>query len=112
MLLSVLSANLENPAGRRLARAQLHAIGQSGRDFLSLIHSPEQSTITLTSSEANIPLTFRNDTDKIVPIHIALTSDKLRVPRRHRPRRHARTREEPDGADRGRDPELGHLSRC
>jgi hypothetical protein len=80
MLLSALSANLENPAGRRLARAQLHAIGQSGRDFLSLIHSPEQSTITLTSSEANIPLTFRNDTDQKVPIHIALTSDKLLFP--------------------------------
>ena len=57
-----------------------HAIGQSGRDFLSLIHSPEQSTITLTSSEAKIPLTFRNDTDKRVPIHIALTSDKLLFP--------------------------------
>ena len=66
-LLSVLSANLENPAGRRFAREQLHAIGQSGRDFLSLIHSPEQSTITLTSSEAKIPLTFRNDTDKSGP---------------------------------------------
>jgi hypothetical protein len=79
-LLSVLSANLENPAGRRLARAQLRAIGRSGRDFLSLIHSPAQSTITLTSSEANIPLTFRNDADKSVPIHIALTSDKLVFP--------------------------------
>ena len=80
MLLSVLSVSLENQAGRRLARAQLHAIGQSARDFLSLIHSPERSTITLTSSEANIPLTFRNDTDKKVPIHIALTSDKLVFP--------------------------------
>jgi hypothetical protein len=79
-LLSVLSADLENPAGRRAAREQLHAIGQSGRDFLSLIHSPEQSTITLTSSEAKIPLTFRNDTDKQVPIHIALASDKLLFP--------------------------------
>ena len=80
MLLSVLSANLENPAGRHLARTQFDTIPQSGRDFLSLIHSPERSTITLTSSEANIPLTFRNDTDKIVPIHIALTSDKLVFP--------------------------------
>jgi Family of unknown function (DUF6049) len=79
-LLSVLSANLENPAGRRLARDQLHAIGQSGRDFLSLIHAPEQSTITLTSSEAKIPLTFRNDADQRVPIHIALASDKLVFP--------------------------------
>jgi hypothetical protein len=79
-LLSVLSADLQNRAGRRYAREQLHAIGQSGRDFLSLIHSPEQSTITLTSSEAKIPLTFRNDTDKQVPIHIALASDKLLFP--------------------------------
>jgi hypothetical protein len=79
-LLTVLSFDLQNPAGRRFAREQLHAIGQSARDFLSLIHSPEQQTITLTSSEARIPLTFRNDTDQRVPIHITLTSDKLLFP--------------------------------
>ena len=62
------------------------------------------------SSEAKIPLTFRNDTDKKVPIHIALTSDKLVFPDGTDRDVHPRTREEPDGARRGRDPELGQLS--
>ena len=91
-LLSVLSANLQNPAGRRFARGQLHAIGQSGRDFLSLIHSPEQSTITLTSSEAKIPLTFRNDTDQSGPDPHRARERQAPVPRRHRSRRHSSNR--------------------
>ncbi|MEX1007035.1 MAG: DUF6049 family protein [Acidimicrobiia bacterium] len=81
MLLSSLSANLEKPAGRRRARDRLHAIGQSGRDFLSLIRIPPgQSTVTLTASKAQIPLTFRNDADREVPIHLSLASDKLLFP--------------------------------
>ncbi len=80
-MLSSLSANLETPAGRRRARDQLHAIGQSGRDFLSLIRVPPgRSTVTLTASTAQIPLTFRNDADREVPIHLSLASDKLVFP--------------------------------
>ena len=81
MLFSSLSTNLETPAGRGWARDQLHAIGQSGRDFLSLIRIPPgQSTVTLTASKAQIPLTFRNDADRPVDVHVALASDKLLFP--------------------------------
>jgi hypothetical protein len=80
VLLSTPSANFESRAGRRRARDQLHAIGQSGRDFLSLIRTPGRSTVTLTASKAQIPFTFRNDADQPVKIHLSLASDKLLFP--------------------------------
>jgi hypothetical protein len=80
VLLSSLSADFESRAGRRHARDQLHAIGQSGRDFLALIRTPLRSTVTLTASKAQIPLTFRNDADRVVRIHLSLASDKLLFP--------------------------------
>jgi hypothetical protein len=80
VLLSSLADSYEGRAGRRRARDQLHAIGQSGRDFLLLIRTPGRSTVTLTASSAQIPLTFRNDADREVPIHLSLASDKLLFP--------------------------------
>jgi hypothetical protein len=80
VLLSVVSANYQNQAGRREALDQLHAIGQSTRGFLALIRVPDQSTVTLTSSRAQIPLTFRNDADRRVGIHVALSSSRLSFP--------------------------------
>jgi hypothetical protein len=79
-LLTVLAADWENAAGRARARELLTAIGQSGRDFLTHIQVPLKSTITLTSSNAQIPLTFRNAADRAVKIHVALQSDKLLFP--------------------------------
>jgi hypothetical protein len=79
-LLSVLSVNWQTQSGRSRARAQLRSIGQSGRDFLALIRVPLKSTITLTSDKAKIPVTFRNDADRQVSIHLALQSSKLLFP--------------------------------
>jgi hypothetical protein len=80
VLLSSVSADFESPAGRRRARDQLRAIGQSGREFLALIRTPGRSTVTLTASKAQIPFTFRNDADRVVSIHLSLSSDKLLFP--------------------------------
>jgi Family of unknown function (DUF6049) len=79
-LLTSLTAAWEKPAGRARARALLAAIGQSGRDFLSRIQVPLKSTVTITASNAQIPLTFRNDADRAVKVHVALDSDKLLFP--------------------------------
>jgi hypothetical protein len=79
-LLTVLAASWEKPAGRARARALLDAIGQSSRDFLSHIQVPLKSTVTITASNAQIPLTFRNDADRAVKVHVALDSDKLLFP--------------------------------
>jgi hypothetical protein len=80
VLLSVLYRDWENPAGRTKARELLQGVGQSVRDFLARIRTPDQSTVTLTSSSAQIPLTFRNDADRPVDIHVTLDSDKLVFP--------------------------------
>jgi Family of unknown function (DUF6049) len=79
-MLTVLSESLETPAGRRRARDLLHSIGQSGRDFLTHIHVEGRSTVTLTSSRAQIPLTFRNDADRQVGIHVVLQSNRVQFP--------------------------------
>ncbi|HEY7107025.1 MAG TPA: DUF6049 family protein [Acidimicrobiia bacterium] len=80
VLHTVLAASGETPTGRALAASELAGIGQLGRDFLSRIRVPDPSTVTLTSSRAQIPLTFRNDADRRVGIHIALSSSKLLFP--------------------------------
>ena len=80
VLLTSLAAGWQTRAGRAYARGQLGEIGQLGREFLSHIKVPDASTVTLTSSRAQIPLTFRNDADRRVGIHIALSSSKLLFP--------------------------------
>jgi hypothetical protein len=80
VLHTALAATEETPAGRAQAASQLAGIGQLGRDFLSRIRVPTPSTVTLTSSRAQIPLTFRNDADRRVGIHVALSSSKLLFP--------------------------------
>jgi hypothetical protein len=79
-LLEVLYRGWENPTGRVKARDLLNGVGQSVHDFLGRIRTPDRSTITLTSSSAQVPLTFRNDADRAVDIHVSLDSDKLVFP--------------------------------
>ena len=67
-------------AGRAKARALLAAIGTSANDFLARIRIPSSTTVTITSSRAEIPITFRNDTDQKVRVHVTLESDKLLFP--------------------------------
>jgi hypothetical protein len=80
VLLTSLAADWQDRAGRAHARSQLEGIAQLGREFLSRIRVPGASTVTLTSSRAQIPLTFRNDADRRVGIHVSLASSKLLFP--------------------------------
>jgi hypothetical protein len=80
ILHTVVSKSWENEQGRARARDLLHGVGQSVRDFLGRIRTPDRSTVTLTSSRAQIPLTFRNDADRAVDIHVSLDSDQLVFP--------------------------------
>ncbi|MET0894270.1 MAG: DUF6049 family protein [Acidimicrobiia bacterium] len=79
-LRSSLTALWENPIGRRKATALLDGIEGSVRGFLSRISVPEQSSVTLTSTSAAIPVTFRNDTDQPVRVRVHLESDRLIFP--------------------------------
>jgi Family of unknown function (DUF6049) len=79
LLLSV-SATFAGPAGQARAQATLQSIDLSIDQFLSQIHVPRRSTITLTSRSGEIPLTFRNDTGQRVDVVIELASPKLVFP--------------------------------
>jgi hypothetical protein len=80
VLLTALAAAWQDRAGRAHAQRQLEGIRQLGREFLSRIKVPSASTVTLTSSRAQIPLTFRNDADRLVGIHLSVASSKLLFP--------------------------------
>lgn len=79
-LLSALSSAWATPAGRQQASALLGGIGASVENFLTHIRVPEQSSITLTSNSAAIPITFDNDTGQPVRVRIRLESDRLLFP--------------------------------
>jgi hypothetical protein len=79
-LLAALSATWANPSGRRKAAALLGGIGDSVGDFLADIRVPTQSTVTLTSNSAEIPITFDNATGQSVRVRIRLASDRLLFP--------------------------------
>lgn len=79
-LLAALSSSWANPSGRRKAKALLKGIGASVDDFLEGIRVPEQSTVTLTSNSAEIPITFDNNTGQPVKVRIKLESNRLLFP--------------------------------
>jgi hypothetical protein len=79
-LASSLTAMWENPTGRAKARALVHGIGSSLDTYLNQIEIPAQSTITITSSKADIPVTMRNNGISPVTVHVALQSDRLLFP--------------------------------
>ncbi len=79
-LLAVLSAELANPDGRMRARRQLSAIGTDLGAFLAQIRVPTNSTITITSSRAEIPISLLNETGQRVTVQVRLQSDKLLFP--------------------------------
>jgi hypothetical protein len=79
-LFSSLASAWQTAGGRAKARALLAAIGTSADDFLSRIRIPSSTTVTITSSRAEIPITFRNDTGQKVSVHVQLESDKLLFP--------------------------------
>jgi len=79
-LLVVPYSGWANADGRQRVSSLLGAIGESVAAFLSGIHLPAHATVTLTSSRAEIPITFRNDTGQPVNVHVRLQSDKLIFP--------------------------------
>ncbi len=76
----VVSAELANADGRMRARRQLRAIGVDLGTFLAQIRAPANSTITITSSRAEIPISLLNETGQRVLVHVKLESDKLLFP--------------------------------
>lgn len=70
----------QNPVGRRKARALVGGIGSSVTTYLDQIEIPDQSTITLTSSTADIPITMKNNGTADITVHVALQSDRLLFP--------------------------------
>ena len=79
-LFSSLTSAWESTGGRVKALALLTAIGTSADDFLARSESRRARPSPSRRVEAEIPITFRNDTDQKVRIHIKLESDKLLFP--------------------------------
>ncbi len=69
------------PDGRQKARALLGTIGSSVDTYLGQIEvQPQGSTITITSSKAQIPIGFKNNGDANITVHVKLESDRLLFP--------------------------------
>lgn len=79
-LATSVSADWQNPGGRKRARALLTGIGASVDGFLSQIEVQPRTTITITSSKAAIPIGFRNTSDQRITVHLKLESDRLLFP--------------------------------
>jgi hypothetical protein len=69
-----------NPAGRLQARALLGSIGDSAAEYLAQVEVQPPSTVTLTSSKADIPISFRNTSDDDITVRVRLASDRLLFP--------------------------------
>jgi hypothetical protein len=82
-LASSLAAAWANPPGRARAAALLDSIGSSVDDYLKQVEVQGQqggSTITITSSKAEIPISFRNKGADEITVELQLQSDKLLFP--------------------------------
>ena len=79
-LAASLTSLWETPTGRTKARALVAGIGSSVNAYLHQIAVPEQSTITITSSTAEIPITMKNNGSATITVHVALQSDRLLFP--------------------------------
>jgi len=65
---------------RAQARGLLASIGSSVDGFLNQIKVQSRGTITITSSKAQIPISFQNTSDQDVTVHLKLESDRLLFP--------------------------------
>jgi hypothetical protein len=79
-LATSVSADWANPAGRAQARGLLTSIGTSVNGFLDQIKVQPRSTVTITSSKAEIPIGFQNTSDQPLTVHLKLESDRLLFP--------------------------------
>ena len=67
---------------RGAVRAAALLDGIAGRSTASspVSASPTSTTVTITSSRAEVPITFQNDTGQPVKVHVSFESDKLLFP--------------------------------
>ncbi len=79
-LATSVSSDWQTPRGRIRARDLLAGIGASVNGFLAQIKVQPQSTITITSSKAEIPIGFQNTSDQDLTVHVKLESDRLLFP--------------------------------
>jgi hypothetical protein len=79
-LASSLASAWANPSGRKTAAALLASIGSSVDSYLEQVEVQPQSTITITSSKAEIPISFRNRGADEITVELRLQSDKLLFP--------------------------------
>jgi hypothetical protein len=79
-LATSLASAWANPAGRKKAAALLGSISDSVRSVLEQVEVQPQSTITITSSKAEIPISFRNNGADDITVELTLESDKLLFP--------------------------------
>src|SRR5262249_30246315 len=75
-----LAAAWENPAGRRQARQLLDSIDGSVTNYLAQVEVQPASTITITSRKAEIPISFRNNSDDDIAVPLQLETDRLLFP--------------------------------
>lgn len=78
-LLSSVSSDWTGPTASE-GPARLGAVNDVIDGFLSRIHVPAASTITLTSRSGDIPFTVRNSTGQSVRVQITVQSPKLSFP--------------------------------
>src|SRR5207253_813903 len=79
-LASSVASEWANSSGRITATKLLTSIGTSVDDYLEKIEVQPQSTITITSSKAQIPIGFKNTGDDPVTVRVRLESDRLLFP--------------------------------
>jgi hypothetical protein len=75
-----LTAQWQTAEGRVRAQALVGGISTSVNAYLNQIEIPGQTSITLTSSKAAIPITLKNNGDTDITVHVALQSDRLVFP--------------------------------
>jgi hypothetical protein len=83
-LASVVSADWQNPAGRFAAGELLGSIRTSldtvRTQIGAQVRLQQPGTITITSSKAQIPISFQNVSNASVVVHLKLESDRLLFP--------------------------------
>jgi hypothetical protein len=80
-LLVSLTSVWPGAAGREQSAARLAGITRGIAEFAGLIQTPPSGlTVTLTSRQADLPLSFNNQTGQTVRLQIKFDSDKLEFP--------------------------------
>lgn len=79
-LASSVASAWSTPAGRGAARHLLRSIRTSVDAYVNQVEVQPQSTVTITSSTAEIPISFKNNGDSVVTVHLRLDSDRLLFP--------------------------------